>query len=64
MDHIVRARDGRVIGGVCAGLAKRYGWRPINVRLAFIVSCLLPGPQILIYLVLWVVLPNEHKLLS
>lgn len=64
MNHLVRPRDGRIIGGVCAGLAQRYGWRPINIRLAFVVSCLLPGPQVLIYLVLWIILPSEHKLLG
>ena len=29
------------------------------VRLLFVLSCLLPGPQFLIYLMLWVILPNE-----
>ncbi len=49
---------------MCAGLAQRYGWRPINVRLAFAVSCLLPGPQFLVYLVLWIVVPRERKVLG
>ncbi|WP_092536167.1 PspC domain-containing protein [Amycolatopsis arida] len=54
-----RPRDGRMIAGVCAGLADRMGWKRRNVRLLFVVSCLLPGPQFLIYLVLWVVLPDR-----
>jgi phage shock protein PspC (stress-responsive transcriptional regulator) len=29
------------------------------VRLLFVVSCLLPGPQILLYLALWIILPAE-----
>ena len=48
-----------MIAGVCGGIARRYGWRPRNVRLAFVVSCVLPGPQFLIYLVLWLLLPQE-----
>jgi phage shock protein PspC (stress-responsive transcriptional regulator) len=48
-----------MIAGVCAGLARRYGMSPTVVRLLFLLSCLLPGPQILIYLVLWVLLPSE-----
>jgi phage shock protein C len=31
---------------------------PTTVRLIFVVSCLLPGPQFLVYLVLWAVMPS------
>jgi phage shock protein PspC (stress-responsive transcriptional regulator) len=56
---LVRPRRGRLIGGVCAGLARRFGLSPTAVRLAFVISCVLPGPQILIYLALWVLMPRE-----
>ena len=58
-NELVRPRSGRVVAGVCAALARRFGIRPRVVRLIFLLSCLLPGPQILIYLVLWIVLPAE-----
>jgi phage shock protein C len=48
-----------VIAGVCAGLAERFGWSPFVVRLAFVLSCLLPGPQFVIYIVLWVIMPKR-----
>lgn len=53
------ARDPRnkVIGGVCAGVARRLGADPWLVRLLFIVSLALPGPGLLLYAVLWAVLP-------
>ncbi len=54
-----RPQDGRVIAGVCAGLADRFGMRPFTVRLLFLLSCLLPGPQFVAYLVLWIVMPNR-----
>jgi phage shock protein PspC (stress-responsive transcriptional regulator) len=54
-----RPRDDRWIGGVCAGLARRFGVPPGLVRLLFVLSCLLPGPQFVIYLVLWAVMPGE-----
>ncbi len=57
--QLVRVRHGRWIGGVCAGIARRYGWSPTVVRLLFVLSCLLPGPQVLIYILLWAVLPAE-----
>ena len=49
----------RVIAGVCAGLARRFGLSPTTVRLLFVVSCLLPGPQFLIYIALWIIMPSE-----
>jgi len=55
---LVRPRQ-RVIAGVCAGIGRRYGISPNVVRLLFVVSCLLPGPQFLIYIVLWVMIPSE-----
>jgi len=59
VNRLSRPRDNRRIAGVCAGLARRFGMRPGMVRLLFVLSCLLPGPQILIYLILWVMMPNE-----
>lgn len=58
--RLTRPRDGRMIGGVCAGIARRLGMKPGTVRLLAVVSCLLPGPQFLAYLVLWVVIPAER----
>ncbi|GGP54038.1 PspC domain-containing protein [Saccharothrix coeruleofusca] len=52
-----RPMDRRVIAGVCAGLAARYGWKPGTVRLLFVLSCLLPGPQFVVYLALWIMMP-------
>lgn len=52
-------RTNKVIGGVCGGLARRFGLDATLVRLLFVASCLLPGPQVLLYLILWVVFPRE-----
>ena len=56
---LARPRNGRVIAGVCVALARRFGMQPWQMRLLFVISCLLPGPQFLIYIVLWIVLPSE-----
>ncbi len=55
-----RPRHGKVIAGVCAGLADRLGWGRNTVRLLFLVSCVLPGPQFVIYLVLWLIMPKAR----
>jgi phage shock protein PspC (stress-responsive transcriptional regulator) len=59
VNHLYRPRDDRWVAGVCAGLARRFGISSGLVRLIFVVSCVLPGPQFLIYLILWAMMPNE-----
>ncbi|HEY0697195.1 MAG TPA: PspC domain-containing protein [Micromonospora sp.] len=58
---LVRPRDNRMIAGVCAGLARRFGMSAGMVRLLFLLSLLLPGTQVIVYLVLWVLMPNEDR---
>ncbi|MGH8896979.1 MAG: PspC domain-containing protein [Egibacteraceae bacterium] len=59
--QLVRVRHPKVIAGVCGGIARRFGWSPTLVRLAFVVSCVLPGPQVLAYLALWALVPKEPE---
>ena len=56
---LTRPRRGKIIAGVCAGLARRFGFTPWGMRLVFVASLLLPGPQILIYAGLWALMPRE-----
>ncbi|MFX0595074.1 PspC domain-containing protein [Melissospora conviva] len=55
-----RPRNGRMLAGVCAGLAQRFGLSVGLVRLLFVASLLLPGTQVIVYLVLWILMPNEN----
>lgn len=59
MAELRRPRSNRVIAGVCAAIAYRYGWSPFVVRLLFVLSIVLPGPQVLIYIVLWALIPSS-----
>ncbi|RDV45906.1 PspC domain-containing protein [Leifsonia sp. ku-ls] len=61
MNTLMRPLNGRIIGGVCAGLANRFGLRPWTVRLIFLLSCLLPGPQFIAYLAMWIIIPGEKQ---
>ena len=57
---LVRPRDRRVIAGVCAGLGRRYGFSPWTARLLFVlILMVIPGSQILVYPILWVLMPSE-----
>lgn len=62
MSTLTRPRDNRMIAGVCSGIARRFGIDPTIVRIAFVASLLLPGPQFLIYIVAWVLMPDESTL--
>ncbi|MBO7938404.1 PspC domain-containing protein [Streptomyces antibioticus] len=61
MSSLVRPTQGRMIGGVCAALARRFGTSDTTMRVIFLLSCLLPGPQFLLYIALWILLPAEGK---
>jgi len=50
-----------MIAGVCAGVARQLGIKPNVVRLLFVLSLLLPGPQILLYILGWVLMPDESR---
>lgn len=57
--RLMRSRSNSWLGGVCGGIAQRWGWDPTLIRVLFILSMLLPGPQVLIYLALWIIIPRE-----
>lgn len=54
-----RPRDDRMIGGVCAAIGRRFGIDARWIRVAAVASMLLPGPQVLLYLIAWVLIPGE-----
>jgi phage shock protein PspC (stress-responsive transcriptional regulator) len=59
--HYRLRRDSRhkMVAGVCAGIARRYGLSRGAVRAVFVISCVLPGPQFLAYILLWILIPED-----
>jgi phage shock protein PspC (stress-responsive transcriptional regulator) len=57
---LTRSRTDRLMAGVCGGLAEWLGWDPTVVRVAYVLIsiCSAAFPGILIYLLLWVVMPE------
>lgn len=56
-----RPRQDRVLGGVCAGIGRRFGIDPWPARLLFVLALMvLPGVQFLAYPVLWFLLPRDE----
>ena len=57
-----RSRENRILAGVCGGIAEWLGWSPSVVRLLFVLVSVLSAafPGILVYLVLWVLMPERE----
>lgn len=57
--HLTRSLHHRIIGGVAGGIADFFHIDPFFIRLAFILSSIFGGSGVIIYLVLWLVLPSS-----
>ena len=56
---LTRSTTDTMIAGVCAGLANYFGLDPVLMRILFVVLALAGGPGILIYIILWIVMPED-----
>lgn len=56
-----RSLDNRMIAGVMGGIARRFGWNATLLRAVFVIVSIASAafPGILIYLLLWLLMPNE-----
>ena len=61
---LVRSSDDGILGGVCAGIGRRFGLTPWTARLLFLLLLIVPGSQLLIYPVLWILMPAEDSLVA
>ena len=60
-DGLKRSRRNALIGGVCGGIAEHFGWSVTATRVAYVLLSILSVafPGIIVYLVLWLVLPRD-----
>jgi len=60
MKRLYRPTTGRMLGGVCAGLADHLDVDPTVVRLVWVAVTLLSlGTGILVYIIAWIIIPEE-----
>ena len=55
----VRPRNDRVLGGVCAAVANRFGWDVTLTRVLTVVAGFIAGAAVIAYVVLWIVVPED-----
>lgn len=53
----------RMIAGVCGGIADWLGWSPTLIRLVYVIGSIVSAafPGLLVYLILWVVMPRARN---
>ena len=56
--RLVRSTTDSMVAGVASGLAKYFDVDPTLVRIIFVILALAGGPGVLIYLILWLVMPE------
>lgn len=56
--RLVRSINDRVVAGVASGLADYMNMDPTIVRLLFVLLALAGGPGLLIYIIMWIVMPE------
>jgi len=58
----LRKSRGRMIAGVCGGIAEWLGWDPTLVRVLYVLISIFSAgfPGILVYIILWIVMPNPE----
>ncbi len=59
---LYRSRSDRMIAGVCGGLGRYFSVDPVIVRLVFLLLLFLGGSGFLVYLILWIIVPDEQQL--
>lgn len=59
MKKLVRKRKGRVLGGVCAGLADYFNVDVVLIRLIFVAFTLTWASGLLLYILAWIIIPME-----
>ena len=59
--RLYRDQENSVIGGVCGGLAAYFGMDPMIFRLLFVIFFFAGGASILVYVILWIVLPKAES---
>ena len=58
-NRLARSRTDYMVGGVCGGLGKYFKIDPVFIRLLFVLITLAGGSGVLIYFILWIVIPRE-----
>ena len=60
--RLTRSRTERWVGGVCGGIGEYFNLDPTIIRILFVLLALIVGGGLLIYLILWLIIPQEPEM--
>ena len=58
---LYRVENDRILGGVCGGVAEYFNLDPSLVRVGLALFCLLGGAGIVLYIIMWLIVPTKSK---
>ncbi len=61
MKRLTRSRTERWLGGVCGGIGNYFNTDPTVIRVLFVIAALIMGGGLLVYLILWLIIPLEPE---
>jgi len=60
-NRLYRSRSERWLAGVCGGIGDYFNTDPTVIRVIFVLAALIMGGGLLIYLILWLIIPLEPE---
>jgi phage shock protein C len=63
MKRLYRTENNRMIAGVCGGVAEYFNFDPSVVRIVFVLFCMLFGFGMILYILMWMIVPPKSKVL-
>ena len=64
MKRLVRVKKGRMLAGVCGGVAKYLDIDPVIIRILWVAFTLVYGVGLLVYIIAWILIPEEDENIS
>ncbi len=61
MKRLIRVKEGRMLGGVCGGIAKYLDVDPVIIRILWVAFTLFFGVGLVVYVVAWILIPEEGE---
>ena len=60
--RLTRPKEGRILGGVCAGIGQYFDTDPVVIRIVWVILTLLSlGTGIIAYIIAWIIIPEEEE---
>lgn len=62
-NSLYRPREDRLIAGVCAGIARYFGWSATSVRIVYVAVSVISAafPGMIVYVILWLLMPGDPR---